>query len=201
MGYTHYWTLKKGCNNPEKFALAVNLFKECWENAPKTLAYEVWDDKEKGWKQKRFKRENLLKGGLGEGEPTITDTRIHFNGDAKYDLDHETFHIDLADFTDEENTWRRRGDGSIWDFCKTAEKPYDLAVCLALLSFKEIFGDDFEYSSDGVTRENIKNPENLKYWESINWKPRIEWGWKRAYKVFDKVIAEREKRYVSAMAR
>ena len=34
-----------------------------------------------------------------------------------------------------------------FDFCKTARKPYDVAVCLALLCFKKNFGNDFSYSN------------------------------------------------------
>ena len=34
-------------------------------------------------------------------------------------------------------------------FCKTARKPYDLAVCLSLLRIKEIAPDAIELSSDG----------------------------------------------------
>ena len=196
MGYTHYWTLKKGANDPERFALAVNLFKECWEKAPKTFSYKVWDDKTKSWKRKRFKKENLLKGGCGTGEATITDTEIYFNGDAKYGLDHETFYISLENLND---NWLHRENGDVWNFCKTARKPYDLAVCLALLSFKKVFGDDFEYSSDGVTREGIKDPESIKYWKKINWKPKVEAEWKKAYRIFDEVMFERQ--YHSVMAR
>ena len=199
MGYTHYWTLKKSANDPVRFKEAVELFKELWAAAPKTFTGEGWDKKTESWKKKRFKKENLLKGGLGEGEPVITDTCIKFNGDAKYELDHETFCIDLADFTDPENNWSRRENGDIWDFCKTARKPYDLAVCLALMAFKDVFGDDFEYSSDGVTREGIKDPESIKYWKSINWKPEIEYEWKRAYRVYDKYMLDQQ--FASVMAR
>lgn len=189
MGYTHYWALKPGCNNPEKFAEAIDLFKKCWEKAPKTFTCHIWDNEERRYKTKRVRKDNLLFDGDGTGNPTSTKDTLCFNGNAKYCLDHETFRICLADFADTENSWSRKEGGSIWDFCKTAEKPYDLAVCLALLSFKEVFGDDFEFSSDGVTRESILDPENIAYWERIGWTPKIEEGWKKAYKIFDQVVA------------
>ena len=190
MGYTHYWTLKRGANDPVRFKEAVDLFKECWERAQKTFSYVVWDKKTESWKKKRFKKENLLKGWDGTGEAIISEDKICFNGNRRYGLDHETFRIYLADFNDTEG-WNIGKNGEIHDFCKTARKPYDLAVCLALLSFKEVFGDDFEYSSDGVTRESISKPENRTYWESIDWDPKIEDEWKRAYRVWDDVMLER----------
>ena len=190
MGYTHYWTLKKAANDPVRFKEAIDLFKELWAAAPKTVTAVVWGrdkDGNAGWVKKRFKKEKLLKGGLGKGEPIITDTCLRFNGDAEYELDHETFSIGLDSFNDE---WLHRENGDVWAFCKTARKPYDLAVCLALMAFKDVFGDDFEYSSDGVTRESITKPENLDYWKSIGWKSEIEYEWKRAYRVYDKYMAD-----------
>lgn len=179
MGYTHYWTLKS--KDPDLFRTAVNLFKVCLDLMPKTITTDVFDRKKGEWVRKRIS--NKLHGGNGLGKPTITDTTIRFNGNRKWGLDHETFRISLDDYNEGWVT----DDGYIDDFCKTAEKPYDLAVCLCLLCFKAVYGDDFEYSSDGVTRESIKKPENLKYWKSIGWEPVIEDGWKKAYKIFDKV--------------
>lgn len=196
MGYTHYWTLKKEANDPVRFKEAIELFKKLWAAAPKTITGEAWDKVNQTWVKKRFKKEKLLKGGLGKGEPTITDTCLRFNGDAEYELDHETFSIGLDSFNDD---WCRQDNGDVWDFCKTARKPYDLAVCLALMAFKDVFGDDFEYSSDGVTRESITKPENLEYWKRIDWEPEIEYEWKRAYKVYDKYMADQYS--ASVMAR
>ena len=66
MGYTHYWALKKECNDPIRFKEAVEMFKGLWAAAPKTFSYQVWDDEKNCWKLKRFKKENLLFGGLGK---------------------------------------------------------------------------------------------------------------------------------------
>lgn len=76
-----------------------------------------------------------LGNGVGNGEPIITDTKLIFNGRADKSEDYETFAITTED------------EG--FNFCKTARQPYDPAVCLALLCFKEAFGNDFKYSSDG----------------------------------------------------
>lgn len=45
-----------------------------------------------------------------------------FNGDRSKNTDHETMSISLGE--------------NDWTFCKTARKPYDLAVCLILISLK-----------------------------------------------------------------
>jgi hypothetical protein len=76
-----------------------------------------------------------LCGGMGDGEPEFSEKQINFNGDGEHGLDHETFRIVF--------------DSPEWDFCKTARKPYDMVVCLCLISMKNNIPDGFEYSSDG----------------------------------------------------
>lgn len=49
---------------------------------------------------------------------------------------HETFGVSLK-------------DNSVFDFCKTARKPYDLPVCIVLLLLKFYLGKSIEVSSDG----------------------------------------------------
>ena len=159
MGYTHYWKLKS--DNADLFADVVSLFKECLFWMPKTTSVEKWSEEKGAWVKTRVS--TALHGWNGKGEPVITDSEICFNGDAKKNADHETFRIRLGDM-----------EGN---FCKTARKPYDTAVCLALLSFKEVFGDDFSYHSDGHRREDVKD-EKL-----------VEKEWKRAYKIFDESVA------------
>lgn len=71
--------------------------------------------------------------GIAIGEQVYESGYFSFNGvDAGA---HETFSIDIR--TQEE------------DFCKTAEKPYDMAVTASLILAKKIFGDDIEIRSDG----------------------------------------------------
>ena len=133
MGYTHYWEFKKNPKNIEngasKFKDAVDLFKKCLAAVPETI--DVPD----------YGKVHLqLAGSSGTGEPKFTDSILLFNGldDGENDLSHETCYIALDD-----------PDGYEFNFCKTARKPYGVAVCLALLCFARMFGDDFKYSSDG----------------------------------------------------
>jgi hypothetical protein len=98
-----------------------------------------------------FRNEELiLRGSDGTGKPEITDTFINFNGYKRKHLDHETFYIE----------WSKEffKDWGGFCFCKTARKPYDMFVCLCLLSLaNHITG--FEFSSDG---------------DKDDWEPAIE---------------------------
>lgn len=140
MGYTHYWNFKNRVapkdieGGQEKFKNAVALFKECLAECNEKTRYPNWGDN-------RFEKEvpMVLAGGNGYGYPIITDTEVIFNGEHKNDNSHESFLICV--------------DRGGWDFCKTARKPYDTAVCLALLCFKKAFGEDFSYTSDGGETE------------------------------------------------
>jgi hypothetical protein len=62
-----------------------------------------------------------------------TDGTIAFNG-AGRDA-HETFVIQVGD--------------TGFNFCKTAEKPYDAVVCASLILLKKELGAEVEVSSDG----------------------------------------------------
>lgn len=156
MGYTHYWNFKKNpkdCKDgSKKFAKAVELLKKCLKKVPTEIEVENYD-----WKNNTtstIKAPFVLKGGNGEGKPKFTDELVCFNGDASMGYDYETCYFAL------------NNDEYEFDFCKTARQPYDVAVCLTLLCFKDAFGDDFSYSSDG--NENDK-------------------GWKMAHNIFDNI--------------
>lgn len=134
MGYTNYWNFKKNPieieNGADKFKRAVKNIKEYFSKMPVKVRIKNYDGD--------VKEESLtLFGGDGKREPVFSDTVICFNGDASKGLSHESFYIALG------------GDLYSFDFCKTARKPYDFAVCFALLCFKAEFGDDFNFSSDG----------------------------------------------------
>ena len=139
MGYTHYWNFKKNpkdCKDgSKKFAKAVTLLQKCLATVPAEIEGETYDWE--NFTKKPVKIPFVLKGGNGEGEPKFTDELVCFNGDASIDCDHETCYFALDN------------DRYAFDFCKTARKPYDVAVCLTLLCFKKTFGEDFSYSSDG----------------------------------------------------
>ena len=158
MGYTHYWEFKdtiapKNFKDGEnKFARAAELIRKAY-NKVTEMGIEIAD-------------------GMGEGEPTISNKEVCFNG--KGDESCETFGI-------------QANDGK-WNFCKTARRPYDLLVCVSLLAFKEAFGDDFSYKSDGITKEAYENRENNKYWKQIGFVPEgPEEEWMEAYKVWEEI--------------
>ena len=158
MGYTHYWEFKDNIapkdfkDGENKFARAAELIRKAY-NKVTEMGIEIAD-------------------GMGEGEPTISDREVYFNG--KGDESCETFGI-------------QANDGK-WNFCKTARRPYDLLVCVSLLAFKEAFGDDFSYKSDGITKEAYENRENNKYWKQIGFVPEgPEEEWMEAYKVWEEI--------------
>jgi hypothetical protein len=74
-----------------------------------------------------------LGNGLGFDAPNIDETLVAFNGVGEGG--HETFGIKLDDLG--------------FDFCKTAQKPYDAVVTASLIHAKKIFGDAIEIKSDG----------------------------------------------------
>ena len=138
MGYTHYWNFRKKTadinNFADKFKQAAIAVKECIAKVPPVLKTDDNDN------EVPFK----LCGCNGYGEPVFSDECVGFNGDAEKGYDHESFIIG-----DDECNKLSCG------YCKTAREPYDVAVCIALICFKKVFGDDFTYSSDG----DIKNGE------------------------------------------
>lgn len=125
MGYTHYFELKRKATEEEieKVLEEVkNMVKHLPKSSPTAGGYYS-DDPLK------------ICGGMGVGKPTFSKEMINFNGDESEGLDHETFHIEF--------------NKPKWDFCKTARKPYDMLVCLCLISLKNNI-EGFTFSSDGV---------------------------------------------------
>lgn len=128
MGYTSYWNTRKVKGNitPEQIE---NVLKETRIFKRKKPLYSTSAGQDD--------RTHLLylRGGDGTGNPEFTNTHICFNGNGKEDMDHETFYFGFNEKSD-------------FEFCKTARKPYDFAVCFCLLSLcNNIPG--FEFSSDG----------------------------------------------------
>lgn len=158
MGYTHYWGFK-GKVAPKD----LKDGKEKFATASARVVRAVNLLQEKGVVE--------LAGGSGRGPVIINENEILFNGKGAESC---------------ESFWIGVNVHNIWDgFCKTERLPYDIAVCLTLLIFKDVFGDDFSYSSDGVTKESIIDPEHLEYWKSINWEPKVEDEWLAAYKFYE----------------
>lgn len=161
MGYTHYWEFS-GKVAPKDIKDGEKKFAKVAE------IVKACAEKVKGMGVN-------IAGGNGKGEPTIKENVICFNG--KGDESHETFYIAT--------------DDGEWNFCKTGLMPYDILVCLSLLAFKAVFGDDFTYRSDGITKEAYENREKNEYWKKINFVPKgPDKEWLAAYNVWDEVKAE-----------
>lgn len=77
----------------------------------------------------------ILAGWDGEGNPEIDSDKISFNG--KEPDDYETFDFHRFEL------------GKDFNFCKTAQKPYDVVVTACLAVAAEVIGDGIEVSSDG----------------------------------------------------
>lgn len=131
MGYSHqYIFYRRPLEIPDgadRFSRAVRLFRTGIKQMTETTYVE--------WGMEVPLR---LCGPDGTGQPILTDDRIAFNGESLiiHDWSHEPLDIQY----DQEHCRA---------FIKTNAKPYDAAVCLALLCFKEAFGDDFGIVSDG----------------------------------------------------
>ena len=94
--------------------------------------------------------------GIEIADEEYGDDKIVFNGVGANS--HETFYVSA--------------DGVDFNFCKTAQKPYDTAVTASLILAKKIFGDNIKISSDGdwsdwesgqLLYESVYNiqPENI----------------------------------------
>ena len=84
--------------------------------------------------------EKAIKLFDGHGEVmgvVYNDDSLYFNGNAKKGEEHETFQL---------------GVGRDGDFCKTARKPYDVAVVVSLLCLK-FHSPTSDISSDGDSED------------------------------------------------
>lgn len=84
---------------------------------------------------KKIKKRGIVLVSNDESGVIINNERVNLNGDEKEGLDHETFYLTK--------------DYPRFNFCKTARKPYDLAVCSLLLLANEHMPGHHDISSDG----------------------------------------------------
>lgn len=124
MGYTHYWN-RKGDFTTEQWNKIredfLTVSKHCDRNKiPLAEEYDV----------------------PMPSRPVCNSTTIKFNG-CRED-GHETFFMTRK--KPEPQPWESAGS---FDFCKTARKPYDLAVCLTLLVCVHHAPDSIKVGSDG----------------------------------------------------
>ena len=128
MGYTHYWyytSKQTDTDGMKEVKRELLLLKRILPQTTETAGGYFSDEP------------LIIKNWEGKGYPEILDNEVAFNGDASRGHDHESFVFKIEE-----------GQNRKFSFCKTARKPYDFFVCLALLSMvKNLEG--IEISTDG----------------------------------------------------
>lgn len=143
MGYTHYWTINQ-----------------------KEISPESWF----GFMQEFEKIETEFHGKIDhttDQKYKIDTESIFFNGVGEES--HETFTMNRKNPMEKSYT----GNIEYFDFCKTARKEYDIAVCCALIIAKKHFGDIIKVSSDGEEEDGWDKAKELcqktlKYGKTFN---------------------------------
>tara|TARA_R100001594_G_scaffold132543_1_gene172802 strand:+ start:217 stop:702 length:486 start_codon:yes stop_codon:yes gene_type:complete len=122
MGYTHYWY------TPE------NLDKAKWNKFKDEVSELISETK-----CLRFESDST-------DSPTVSSQAIRFNGIGRNG--HETLYIPR--WNDPESLYTQVNEkGLIFNFCKTAYKPYDHYVVGVLILLEKHFGSQVEIRSDG----------------------------------------------------
>jgi len=144
MGYTHYFNVKAELDQKvwDKF---IREAKTLLKALPKTVTLKQFDyqrysdDRDKGIELPRedyrseVEQPVALVGENSKGKPVLDANCVFFNGAEP--LSFEDFYIS-----------RTTPDSS---YVKTERRPYDLAVCVVLLSLAHHFPDQVHVSSDG----------------------------------------------------
>lgn len=148
MGYTNYWSFKRNPKDIEnadvKLANAVETFKRGMDVIGDKVSHDEGLHYGLKGEYDNYEEPLHLAGPCGSGKPILNENGVFaFNGNEDEEGDYESFYVSLhcnrCEFE--------------FGFCKTARKPYDVAVCLALLCLANEFGEDFSYSSDGDIEE------------------------------------------------
>jgi hypothetical protein len=151
MGYTHYW------QRPTQFE--ANRFKRWVEDVRTILANLPKRTKSAGGyyanRVLRVEVEELSDelvnfngaGGKGEKQKWV-DAYGQQHEEMYWELSHETFYVQRT-FSAHYSGQRPDERGLWFEFCKTARKPYDLAVTAALIRLAYHFPEGVEISSDG----------------------------------------------------
>jgi hypothetical protein len=125
VGYTHYWYQSENFSQDEWEKIAMDTMKalDFCEKSGVEMTSD-YDSPEKA---------------------EVNDDRIRFNGVGN--LGHETFILEK----DQDFGWsqNRELDEAFFNFCKTARKPYDLAVGLVLFIMKNHASNKIRVESDG----------------------------------------------------
>lgn len=130
MGYTHYWRQVRDLTETE------------------------WDDLIAVTKDIMWRSGVELADPMGNvlGGEVISSKEIAFNGIAEDS--HESFVLNrvMRELYDYEKGMMQEDPG-VFDFCKTARKPYDTVVTAVLIAAVAITGDAYVVSSDGYAED------------------------------------------------
>ncbi len=179
MGYTHYWKFNLDYEiNSEKWKEIVDDFNKILDveidipskNDPFGPTVHPYFDVYDGTGGMTSLR-NILEPYSNQ-KLEITDEEIRFNGREEGDRGHETFSLQRKSDKRLEDYASRLDRKYIFDFCKTARKPYDIVVCCLLVILKHRLGNMIEISSDGKDWTNDEG----KYYE-------IDGAWSDAIKI------------------
>ena len=133
MGYTHYW-----------YKIPI-------------LSEDSWKDFIQDFNKVLPHFQNEL-DQTSDQQLEITNKIVYFNGIEENS--HETFYFERKQDM-KERFIQKDENGFIFGFCKTARKPYDLAVCVALICAKKHFGDLIKVSSDGEDEDGWLQAKQL----------------------------------------
>jgi hypothetical protein len=131
MGYTHYWTIFQNEIPQDIWRSFASDFIKILPQFMDKLDHET---------DQKF---------------DITGNHIIFNGIGEQG--HETFSMNTKNKMEESHT----GNIEYFDFCKTARKEYDIAVCCALIIAKKHFADIIRVSSDGSEEDGWDKAKEL----------------------------------------
>lgn len=135
MGYTHYWRQTADLNQAE--------WAEITDRALTLLLNLPGASESAGG---YHSDEPLILAHEGDQSVTIDGEEIWFNGAG--DAGHETFQLTRK--RREPNEWETKPSDALapFTFCKTARKPYDLAVCAVLIVASSL-SSAWNVTSDG----------------------------------------------------
>lgn len=136
MGYTHYWYRPQEIEIQAMHDILTD-FDKVLPSIKKAMAH--CNEEDGG---------GTLAGGDGKGRPVMTHDEVCFNGRAGNA--HETFSFPRVMQLRRSDSMSQ-DEGRHFEFCKTAQKPYDIAVTAFLIIAKKHLGKKIKVSSDGNT--------------------------------------------------
>lgn len=133
MGYTHYYYVQRH--------LSVTAFKRIAEDLNSIMP--------------EFKKRKIKLCSYDDGDkPIITSAQIVLNG-----IGENSYLKFVLELNAPKGSYEQTNkDGLIFNFCKTARKPYDFVVCCALIIAKHHLGDQISISSDGNIEDEWVEP-------------------------------------------